>query len=302
MPVAHANNRWRRLVLTWLAPAVARTRQRPRTSSSSSIVSIKPRARARTPSSIASNQSSKALGGHSRLLRGILRHGGWSPFQRAIAGIIWVEQPGDYAYPIPTTSATGPNLTGAVKASLRPVGIDYQKSAAARLEQRALHPNQCPGWQPGEPGRRQLSVAAVSTSIIQASICSMASASTWKRILERKSAHGSVCALGVFITRGAANSVLGQVVAATETRRGRILRLPASSSTQGPCFRQDPSYFEYEGSVTTPPCPETVNWVVFRTPIEASPEQIERYGAVFPRTREASDPPLTRRFVLEGGG
>jgi len=32
----------------------------------------------------------------------------WSPFQRANAGIIWVEQPGDYANPIPTTSTTGP--------------------------------------------------------------------------------------------------------------------------------------------------------------------------------------------------
>jgi hypothetical protein len=32
----------------------------------------------------------------------------WSPFRRANAGIIGVEQPGDYANPIPTTSATGP--------------------------------------------------------------------------------------------------------------------------------------------------------------------------------------------------
>ena len=32
----------------------------------------------------------------------------WSPFQRANAGIIGVEQPGDYANSIPTTSATGP--------------------------------------------------------------------------------------------------------------------------------------------------------------------------------------------------
>ena len=35
----------------------------------------------------------------------------WSPFQRANAGIIWVERPGDYANPIPTTSATGPLAT-----------------------------------------------------------------------------------------------------------------------------------------------------------------------------------------------
>src|SRR5271166_5609267 len=32
----------------------------------------------------------------------------WSPSQRANAGIIWVEQPRDYANPIPTTPATGP--------------------------------------------------------------------------------------------------------------------------------------------------------------------------------------------------
>ena len=32
----------------------------------------------------------------------------WSPFQRANAGIIGVEQPGDYANLIPTTFATGP--------------------------------------------------------------------------------------------------------------------------------------------------------------------------------------------------
>jgi hypothetical protein len=32
----------------------------------------------------------------------------WSPFLRANAGIIGVQQPGDYANPIPTTSATGP--------------------------------------------------------------------------------------------------------------------------------------------------------------------------------------------------
>ena len=37
----------------------------------------------------------------------------WSPFQRANAGIIWVEQPGDYANPIPTTSATEPDLVRA---------------------------------------------------------------------------------------------------------------------------------------------------------------------------------------------
>src|SRR6202453_713742 len=44
----------------------------------------------------------------------------WSPFQRANAGIIWVEQPGDYANPIPTTAATGPQTN--IEAFRRAIG------------------------------------------------------------------------------------------------------------------------------------------------------------------------------------
>src|SRR5271157_5096788 len=101
MPVAHADNRRRRLVLPRSAPAVARTRQR--------LAQFLLQHRARTPSSIASNQSSKskpsAAAAASFVVSFVMA---WSPFQRSNAGIIWVEQPADYANPIPTTSATGP--------------------------------------------------------------------------------------------------------------------------------------------------------------------------------------------------
>lgn len=52
------------------------------------------------------------------------------------------------------------------------------------------------------------------------------------------------------------------------------------------------------GSVTTPPCPETVTWVVFRTPIEASSDQIERYAALFPMDARPLQP-TNRRVILE---
>src|SRR5208337_4680012 len=93
-------------------------------SSASSIVSMKPRTRERTPSSIASNQSSKskasAAPAASFVVSLIMA---WSPFQRANAGIIGVEQPGDYANPIPTTSATGPSAVPSATDVLRAAQI-----------------------------------------------------------------------------------------------------------------------------------------------------------------------------------
>lgn len=34
------------------------------------------------------------------------------------------------------------------------------------------------------------------------------------------------------------------------------------------------TYWTYRGSLTTPPCSECVIWIVFKDPIEVSPEQV----------------------------
>lgn len=40
------------------------------------------------------------------------------------------------------------------------------------------------------------------------------------------------------------------------------------------------SYYYYNGSLTTPPCSEVVNWYVLKNPLEASKEQIEKVSTI----------------------
>ncbi len=40
------------------------------------------------------------------------------------------------------------------------------------------------------------------------------------------------------------------------------------------------AYYNYSGSLTTPPCSEVVNWHVLKEPIEASKEQIEAFSKI----------------------
>ena len=58
------------------------------------------------------------------------------------------------------------------------------------------------------------------------------------------------------------------------------------------------SYYRYSGSLTSPPCSEGVRWIVMKTPLSASPEQI----AVFVNTLQHNNrpiQPLNGRMVVE---
>ena len=111
------------------------------------------------------------------------------------------------------------NLTGAVKASLRPVGIDYQKVPLRVWNNgRYIQINVPPG--------SQVNLAGVNYQLLQFHFHHPS-----EHLLDgerfdmeahfvNKSADGSLCALGVFIKRGLANPVLEPVVAAMPSQPG----------------------------------------------------------------------------------
>ena len=42
-------------------------------------------------------------------------------------------------------------------------------------------------------------------------------------------------------------------------------------------YPEDKDYYNFEGSLTTPPCTEGVNWIVFKNQETVSKEQVEKF-------------------------
>jgi carbonic anhydrase len=59
----------------------------------------------------------------------------------------------------------------------------------------------------------------------------------------------------------------------------------------------DARYYTYMGSLTTPPCSEGVLWVVMRSPVTASPEQIEVFSRLYPMNARPPQSAAGRRIM-----
>ncbi|QNT69660.1 carbonic anhydrase [Defluviicoccus vanus] len=101
--------------------------------------------------------------------------------------------------------------------------------------------------------------------------------------------------LGVFLVEGTENSVLAPLWAAMPEHEGEK-PLVSSIDAKG-LLPSSSAAYRYEGSLTTPPCSEIVNWVVLKEPVTASAAQIAAFAKLFPNNARPIQP-LNRRFIL----
>ncbi|CAG0881067.1 unnamed protein product [Darwinula stevensoni] len=96
---------------------------------------------------------------------------------------------------------------------------------------------------------------------------------------EAAGAEGGLTVLGVFVEVGDENSEFAKIIQILDSipHKGDTTDLePVNPSN----FLPGGQYWTYEGSLTTPPCSETVNWILFKNPITASSEQLSAFRAM----------------------
>lgn len=108
--------------------------------------------------------------------------------------------------------------------------------------------------------------------------------------LVHKSEDGSLAVLGVMIQSGSENTVLNKlwsVLPAEESEQETVVDGPFDPAGLLPA---DLHSFRYQGSLTTPPCTEGVQWIVLENPVTWSGEQIGKFAAIFPHDNRPVQP------------
>lgn len=96
-----------------------------------------------------------------------------------------------------------------------------------------------------------------------------------------RNAAGNLAVVGVLMSAGRRNAAFARVAAT----------MPAK---EGPTVKADPAfnprrllpgklgYYRYPGSLTTPPCSETVEWLVLASPVTVAADDIAAFARLYP--------------------
>jgi len=90
---------------------------------------------------------------------------------------------------------------------------------------------------------------------------------------------GALAVVGVLMTTGQANAAFKAVTAAMPQAAGPAVKAPAIDAAGFlPASR---SYYRYAGSLTTPPCAETVEWLLLTTPVEVAEADVAGFAKLY---------------------
>ena len=126
--------------------------------------------------------------------------------------------------------------------------------------------------------------------------------------LVHKSEAGSLAVVGLLIEKGKHNSELESVWAhlpdtAGETRNIENVNIDLQLMLSPTGTAQTVSdYYRYDGSLTTPPCSEEVQWIVLTTPIEMSEAQIAAFKAIIHNNNRPVQPLNGRELIVNSIG
>lgn len=110
---------------------------------------------------------------------------------------------------------------------------------------------------------------------------------------------GALAVVGVLLAEGKPNATFGKIVATMPAREGPVGKADAAINPNA-LLPAKLSYYRYEGSLTTPPCSEVVDWLLLTTPMQVAAGDVAAFAKLYPMNARPAQKD-NRRFVLVAG-
>jgi carbonic anhydrase len=105
--------------------------------------------------------------------------------------------------------------------------------------------------------------------------------------------------LAALLVPGRRNAVLSAIMDVAPPNRDGKASVPMPIDARELLPAQLGSSWRYRGSLTTPPCTQTVDWIVFDNAVPVAEADIRRFRNIFPANARPRQP-LNRRYLLRG--
>lgn len=116
--------------------------------------------------------------------------------------------------------------------------------------------------------------------------------------LVHKNAEGQLAVVAVLLEQGDSHPLIDQVWTYMPLDAGDRVRMPQDSLNLSSFLPKDQRYYQFMGSLTTPPCSEGVLWMVMKTPVQISKAQLRLFTQLYPNNARPVQP-LNGRPVRE---
>ena len=100
--------------------------------------------------------------------------------------------------------------------------------------------------------------------------------------LVHRNVEGQLAVVAVLLEPGAANPLIDKVWTYMPLDTGDRVRMPNNAMELAQLLPKDQRYYQFMGSLTTPPCSEGVLWMVLKQPVTVSREQLRLFAQLFP--------------------
>jgi carbonic anhydrase len=112
-------------------------------------------------------------------------------------------------------------------------------------------------------------------------------------------ASGALAVVGVLMVAGKRNPVFSKIVTTMPTHEGETVKADRAINPNG-LLPARLAYYRYPGSLTTPPCSETVEWLLLTDPIQVADADIDGFAKLYAMNARPVQK-ANRRAVLRSG-